>query len=63
MRKIKDNKKYQLVTESGKILLGGETYSRRGAENWWNEFDGIYKDEAGTEERIYIQEYTELILK
>lgn len=27
------DKQYRLVTESGKILLGGETYSRRGAES------------------------------
>lgn len=51
------NKQYRLVTESGKILLDGETYSRRGAESWFNDLGGIYKDdETGAEERIYIEE-------
>ena len=55
------NKQYRLVTESGKILLGGETYSRRGAESWFDGFNnGIYEDdETGAEERIYIEEVTE----
>lgn len=54
------DKQYRLVTESGKILLGGETYSRRGAESWFNDLGGIYKDdETGAEERIYIEEVTE----
>lgn len=54
------NKQYRLVTESGKILLGGETYSRRGAESWFDGFNGIYEDdETGSEERIYIEEVTE----
>ena len=51
------DKQYRLVTESGKVLLGGETYSRRGAESWFDEFGGIYEDdETGSEERIYIEE-------
>nr|DAT22352.1 MAG TPA: hypothetical protein [Bacteriophage sp.] len=51
------DKQYRLVTESGKILLGGETYSRRGAESWFDDFNGIYEDdETGAEERIYIEE-------
>lgn len=51
------NKQYRLATESGKILLDGETYSRRGAESWFDEFGGIYEDdETGSEERIYIEE-------
>lgn len=29
---MKNKKQYRLVTESGKILLGGQTYSYRGAE-------------------------------
>lgn len=54
------DKQYRLVTESGKILLGGETYSRRGAESWFDGFNGIYEDdETGAEERIYIEEVTE----
>lgn len=53
------DKQYRLVTESGKILLGGETYSRRGAESWFNDLGGIYEDdETGSEERIYIEEVT-----
>lgn len=51
------DKQYRLVTESGKILLDGETYNRRGAESWFDEFGGIYEDdETGSEERIYIEE-------
>lgn len=51
------DKQYRLVTESGKILLGGETYSRRGAESWLDDLGGIYEDEeTGAEERIYIEE-------
>lgn len=54
------DKQYRLVTESGKVLLGGETYSRRGAESWFDDFNGIYEDdETGAEERIYIEEVTE----
>lgn len=54
------DKQYRLVTESGKILLGGETYSRRGAESWFDNFNGIYEDdETGAEERIYIEEVAE----
>lgn len=54
------NKQYRLVTESGKVLLGGEAYSRRGAESWFDDFNGIYEDdETGAEERIYIEEVTE----
>lgn len=53
------DKQYRLVTESGKILLGGETYSHRGAESWFNDLGGIYEDdETGSEERIYIEEVT-----
>lgn len=54
------NKQYRLVTESGKVLLNGETYSRRGAENWFDDLGGVYEDdETGAEERIYIEEVTE----
>lgn len=50
-------KKYRLVTETGRILLGGETYNRIGAERWWNDMGGIYEDEeTGKEERIFMQE-------
>lgn len=53
----RNNKQYRLITETGKVLLGGETYSRRGAENWWDDFDGIYvDDETGKEERIFIED-------
>lgn len=51
------DKQYRLVTESGKVLLNGETYSRRGAENWFDDLGGVYEDdETGSEERIYIEE-------
>lgn len=54
------DKQYRLVTESGKILLGGETYSRRGAESWFDDLGGVYEDDkTGAEERIYIEEVTE----
>ena len=51
------NKQYRLVTETGKVLLGGETYNRRGAEKWFNDLGGVYEDtETGKEELIYIEE-------
>lgn len=51
------DKQYRLVTESGKILLDGETYNRRGAESWFDDLGGVYEDdETGSEERIYIEE-------
>ena len=54
---MKNEKQYRLVTESGKVLLGGQTYNYRGAENWWNDFNGIYEnEETGNQERIYIEE-------
>jgi hypothetical protein len=54
------DKQYRLVTESGKVLLGGETYSRRGAESWFDDLGGVYEDdETGAEERIHIEEVTE----
>ena len=57
---MKNKKQYRLVTESRKILLGGQTYSYRGAERWWNDLNGIYEDdEPGSEERVYIEEVTE----
>lgn len=50
-------KKYRLVTETGRILLGGETYNYNGAERWFDDFNGIYEDEeTESEERIYIEE-------
>ena len=54
---MKDNPKYRLVTESGVVLLDGQTYSKRGAEIWWNDVGGIYEnDDTGKTERIYIEE-------
>lgn len=54
---MKNEKQYRLVTESGKVLLGGETYNRRGADVWYNDLGGVYEDEdTGVEERIYIEE-------
>ena len=50
-------KKYRLVTETGHVLLGGETYSHNAAERWFDDFNGIDEDdETGSEERIYIEE-------
>lgn len=50
-------KKYRLITETGRILLGGETYTKAGAESWWNDFNGVYEDDdTGEEEYIYIEE-------
>ena len=52
----KTNKKeFKIVTESGKKLFN-ETYSERGANNIWNMYNGIYTDDSGNEERIYIVE-------
>lgn len=51
------DKKYRIVTESGKVLLGGETYTRGAAESWWNDMNGMYEDEdSGKTERIFIEE-------
>ena len=50
------NKQYRLITESGKVLMGGETYNRRGAEKWWNDLDGTWTAESGKAEKIYIDE-------
>ena len=52
----KEDKQYRLITESGKILLGGETYSYRGASKQWESLDGTWTDENGNEENIYIEE-------
>jgi hypothetical protein len=50
-------KKYRLITETGRVLLGGETYSHNAAERWFDDFNGIYEDEeTESEERIYIEE-------
>lgn len=50
-------KRYRLVTESGRDLMGGETYEKSVAENIWGSLDGIYEDDdIGKEERIYIEE-------
>lgn len=50
-------KRYRLVTESGHVLLGGETYEKKVAESWWEDFNGVYEDDdTGKEERIYIEE-------
>lgn len=50
-------KKYRLITENGRILLGGEAYNRRGAERWYDDLGGVCVDEeTGKEERIYLQE-------
>lgn len=50
-------KKYRLVTETGRILLGGEEYEKYIAESWWGDLGGVYEDEeSGKEERIFIEE-------
>lgn len=48
-------KMYKIVTESGKQLFN-DTYTERGANNIWEMYDGVYTDEGGKEERIYIEE-------
>lgn len=54
---MKKTGKYRLVTETGRILLGGQTYNKREAEARWEDFDGIYEDDdTGAEERIFIEE-------
>lgn len=50
-------KKYRLVTESGRTLLGGEEYEKNIAESWWNDLGGVYEDEeTEKEERIFMEE-------
>lgn len=54
---MKKTGKYRLVTETGHILLGGQTCSKFEAEGWWKDFDGIYEgDDTEVEERIFIEE-------
>ena len=48
-------KQYRIVTESGKQLFN-ETYNETGANSIWEMFNGIYEDDNGNEERIFIEE-------
>lgn len=49
--------RYIIVTENGKQLFN-ENYDEQGANRIWNMYNGIYEDENGNEERIFIQEIT-----
>ena len=48
-------KQYKITTESGKQLFD-KTYNEREANSIWEMFNGIYEDDNGNEERIFIEE-------
>lgn len=48
-------KKYRLVTETGRILLGGETYNHNAAERWFDDFNGNGKIVFPDQSRIVIE--------
>ena len=54
-REVRGMKQYKIVTESGKQLFN-ETYNEIGANSIWEMFNGIYEDDNGNEERIFIEE-------
>ena len=54
-REVRGMKQYRIVTESGKQLFN-ETYNETGANSIWEMFNGIYEDDNGNEERIFIEE-------
>ena len=54
-REVKHMKQYKITTESGKQLFD-KTYNEREANSIWEMFNGIYEDDNGNEERIFIEE-------
>lgn len=51
--------RYRVITENNKVLKRFET--ERQAENYWNNFNGVYTDDNGNEERIYIEDMDEYV--
>ena len=54
-REVRGMKQYRIVTESGKQLFN-ETDNEIGANSIWEMLNGIYEDDNGNEERIFIEE-------
>lgn len=54
--KMKKAKKenYRIVTESGKQLFN-QNYTEAGANRIWEMYDGIYTDDNGNQEYIYVE--------
>ena len=54
--KMKKAKKenYRIVTESGKQLFN-QNYTEAGANRIWEMYNGIYTDDNGNQEYIYIE--------
>lgn len=57
MKKIKKIENFRIITESGKQLFD-QTYTEIGANNIWEMYNGIYTDDNGNEERIFVEEIT-----
>ena len=45
---------YRIVTESGKQLFN-QTYTEAGANRIWEMYNGVYTDDNGNEEYIYVE--------
>lgn len=54
--KMKKAKKenYRIVTESGKQLFN-QNYTEAGANRIWEMYNGIYTDDNGNQEYIYVE--------
>lgn len=54
--KMKKAKKenYRIVTESGKQLFN-QNYTEAGANRIWEMYNGVYTDDNGNEEYIYVE--------
>lgn len=50
-------KKYRLVTETGRILLGGETYNHNAAERWFDDFNGIWMKKPDQKKEYILRRY------
>lgn len=53
MKKAK-KENYRIVTESGKQLFN-QTYTEAGANRIWEMYNGVYTDDNGNEEYIYVE--------
>ena len=53
MKKAK-KENYRIVTESGKQLFN-QNYTEAGANRIWEMYDGIYTDDNGNQEYIYVE--------
>lgn len=53
MKKAK-KENYRIVTECGKQLFN-QTYTEAGANRIWEMYNGVYTDDNGNEEYIYVE--------